>query len=391
MALAPHPPGPASRGLHDVPRRLLLLGAFATLAAAAGAADGRGAVCASGHLTLLGADLEAGRVLLAPTAGEDLVELSIADGTATLSRRGWPGGLQGGSIAPGPVVAGRPCGDDCLSVVEWRNGEWRPLGESFLADPGSSLVETTRDRSGTPWLVLRGSRDGAGRAGVLAYRAQGREWVVAGRGFARAVGSPFASPSPGDPRAVVVGDLELVAGSGEVRVLEDRPRAADLDGAQVHWLAERRPLLLSGRGDLFEWTPGTQAGWRPVRWRPWGGTGAGDGIGSRHWVEVLPDAGIAGSRAFLWTDARQSERDIARIYLVEWTAKRGWRRVAELDDGLRTREGDRLPFRHVLRFGDGRWLLLAGCVDGPSGTSLAYLLASDAGLGSPHVVPIREK
>jgi hypothetical protein len=108
-------------------------------------------------------------------------------------------------------------------------------------------------------------------------------------------------------------------------------------------------------------------------------------------VEVLPDAGIAGSRAFLWTDARQSERDIARIYLVEWTAKRGWRRVAELDDGLRTREGDRLPFRHVLRFGDGRWLLLAGCVDGPSGASLAYLLASDAGLGSPHVVPIREK
>lgn len=364
-------------------------GVLATLAACVFAALPAGAsggalLCRSAHLTLLGADLVSGEILLGPSGGRDLVALDTGSASAVAMRAGRDGGIRGGSVAPGPVVATRPCGPECLAVVEWRDGGWGPLGEEILVDAASKLVETTRDRSGAPWVVLREAADAEGRVALTAYRQDGRDWKLEARARAGAVGNPLASPSPASELGIVVGDLEILAGASETRVLEDRPRAVELEGAQIHWLGDGRPLLITGDDDLYEWTGGSRSGWRPVRWRP-----AGERGRERPRVEVLPATGENGRRSLVWSTGDDPDADVGRLYLVEWNENGGWRDVIALDDGVRTPDGTRLPFRQVLRLADGRWFLLAGCVDGPEGVSLAYLLLDPEGAGGAVVAAIR--
>ena len=340
-------------------------------------------VCASGNVTLLGADLAAGELLLAAGAGPgDLVLLDLSTHEATfLPGRNRPP-VQGGSLAAGPIVAGQPCGDSCVRVVRWRDGAWRQLGETLVADARSVLVETTYDLSGIPWVLFRKSA-GEGISHVAAYRARGREWVPEGGGQVVGAGSPFASPSRSSERAVTAGGIEIRAGSGPQRTQETPPIGIDLAESQIYPLPGGSTLLVTVNGDLYE---GGAGGWLPIRWRPWRSNGVEDGIGDRHWVEIVPDAGSPDARGILWTDA-ESER----LFLVEWRTKRGWTRVAETSDGIRGANGERFPIRQVLRLRDGRWVLLVGCVAGPEGDSLAYLTFDGRRLTPARVVPIRAR
>ena len=379
--MAPDLRRPGLRGSSPHPaRRLLGLLLAGVLAASTAAAD-TDRLCTSTHLTLFGADLESGRLLLGPGGTDDLVLLDLAAGTAVAVPEARGGGVLGGSVAAGPVVAARSCGPDCLSAFEWGSDGWRPLGESLLADARSTLVETTRDRKGIAWLVLRAESGPEGRAEIAAHRLGGREWMLEARAAAGAIGSPLASPSPRSPAGIVVGDLEIVAGEPGARVLEDRPRAVSLEGAQIHWLTADRPLLVTGTGDLYLWTGEARASWRPVRWRP-RGLDAGSPV-----VDVLP-ATIASRRSFVWNEERTEAE--TRLHLVEW-AEDGFRTVLSLDDGLRTSDGSRLPFRQVLRLEDGSWVLVAGCVQGSAGPGVAYLLLDAGGIGGPVVTPIERK
>lgn len=353
-------------------------------------ADARSPICGpETHLTLMGADLRRGRILLSPVdSGEGdrpWIDLDLRSETALAVRVPDRASLpRGGSVASGFVVAARSCGASCLQLVRWRDGSWRGLGDPLAVDATGSLVETTYDGAGIPWLMLREQGSSPGTSEVTAYRIEGRRWKLQGQGEARITGSPFASPWPGPSRAVVAGDLRFAIGREPVRWLRPLPPGTRAGESQVFVLPDDRPLLLTGSGDLYLGRE-AESGWLPVRWRPWEGT-ASPGSG-RLRVEILPASGRGEERATVWVDDR--DPDDGRVHLVVWSSRRGWKPLLELPDGIRTTGGRELPYRQILRLDDGRWILVVGCVGvSGGGSGLAYLVFDGDSLDEPRVIPI---
>ncbi|MDX1631000.1 MAG: hypothetical protein R3234_04020 [Thermoanaerobaculia bacterium] len=339
------------------------------------------------HLTLVGADLQRGTILLSPGGsrkGASWIELDLRRDRAR-SFGGAAGSTlpRGGSVASGLVVAARECGPSCLQMVRWREGAWRGLGESLSVDAGGSLVETTYDGAGIPWVILRRAGTSPGTSAVIAYRIEGRRWRDRGRGEVRIAGSPFASPWPGDPRAVAVGDLRFGADAEPVRWLRPLPSGIRAGESQVFVLPEERPLLLTGPGDLYLGRE-EGGGWMPVRWRPWEDA---ESLGGRDLrVEILSAADGGEARGTVWIDVR--DPDDQRLHLVEWSPRRGWMPLVELPDRIRTTSGAKLPYRHVLRLDDGRWALVVGCVGISGAPGIAWVELDGGELEEPRVVPI---
>ncbi|HEV8630117.1 MAG TPA: hypothetical protein VGV61_07355, partial [Thermoanaerobaculia bacterium] len=364
----------------------LLLAAAATVAASASAAFRCDSTTA---LTFVGIDTSAQRALFAlpEEAGRPawLIEADLRQGSA----RAWPeqraGARFAGSSGPGPVLAASRCGEQCLQVLRFRDGAWQRLGETLLASQANT-VNLTWDRGGEPWVVLHRLAAKDGSIAAAAYRLEGHDWVSKGSQPVQGVGNPGAAPAPPGEEGVVSGDGVFRSAGPPQHWLAKLPPVPDAGRGVLSWLGGVAGAYLGADGMLRLTTDG--ANWQPLRWQPWSG-GEGDlywKAGRDYWIE-LPDGERGAPLAAVWSDRRVADKP--QLFLAERAGATAWRVVAGTPGGILTQGGDRLPFNHLFRFGDGSWALITGCVARQDGASLAIRRVVGGTLRDPQLVPIK--
>lgn len=347
----------------------------------------------STSLTLVGLDTRAERALFAlpQTAAAPgwLVEADFRAGTAQGFQEAPPLARFAGSSGPGAVLAATRCGDRCLQIVRFVAGAWQPLGEPLLASDASTL-HLTWDRQGAPWAVMHkvSGEKPTVKVTATAYRLQGGDWKSMGALEVHAVGSPGALPAPPGEEGVLSGDGLFVATGKPRHWLPTLPAIADAANGQVLWLGGGSALHVGGDGKLRRTEDGG-ATWQALRWQPWSG-GEGDlswRAGRDYWIE-LPDGERAAPLAVIWTDRRVPDK--SNLFLAGETSG-GWGVLLGTPQGILTKEGQRLPYNHVFRFGGERWVLATGCVARQDGAALAIRRFAGGKLADPELVPIRVK
>jgi hypothetical protein len=378
--------------LRPARRSLLAACSLAVLAAPLAAATLR---CDSATaLTLLGVDTRAQRALFAvPARGGAsgwLIEADFGAGAATAWPEAVSAGRFGGSTGPGPVLAGSRCGERCLQVIAFREGSWRPVGEPLLASATAS-VQGAWDRSGAAWLVLQSlgprssRREGEGLVSATAYRLESGDWRSKGALAVHGIGSPAVYAAPPGEEGVVCGDGQFTPGGKPRRWLDAPPR--DAGSGELLWLGGGTAVHLGGDGVLRSTRDGG-ARWEPLRWQPFS-AGEGDLAwrpGREYWIE-LPEGERQPPLVAVWNDRRVSSRP--RLHLAQQLEDASWRAlVVEVPQGLLTEGGERLPFNHILRFGD-RLALVTGCVSRAEGPALALRPLEGGKLLEPRLIPVR--
>jgi hypothetical protein len=345
-------------------------------------------------LTLLGVDTRAQRALFAVPARGDasgwLIEADFDAGEATAWPESVSGGRFGGSTGPGPVLARTRCGESCLQVIAFRDGSWRPVGEPLLV-PATASVHGAWDRSGAAWLVLLslGSRSSPGQGEALvsatAYRLENGDWRSKGALAVHGIGSPAVYPAPPGEEGVVCGNGQFTPG-GKPRRWLDGPPGEAVPG-ELLWLGGRSAIHLGDDGVLRSTRDGG-ARWEPLRWQPFS-AGEGDLAwrpGRDYRVE-LPDGERRPPLLAVWNDRRVASRP--RLHFAQRLEDATWRAlVVEVPQGVLTEGGERLPFNHILRFGD-RLALVTGCVSRAEGPALALRPLEGAKLLEPRLIPVR--
>jgi len=338
-------------------------------------------------LTIVGVDTRAERLLLAPPVKGDapgwLFELDLRNASASAWPEPDPTARFAGSSGPGPILAARRCGEQCLQIVRFEGGAWQPLGEPLLASAGDT-VNATWDADGNAWVVLHGARGPQGIA-AQAYRLAGRDWKSAGSLPVSAVGNPGALAAP-------AGESGVVSGNGQFAV-DARPRhwwattsTASLAHGELLWLGGPHAALLTADAQLEVTDDGHT--WQPVRWLPWT-SGEGDlswKPGRDYWVE-LPEGDREPPLVAVWTDARVAGKP--RSFIAHREADGTWKNDVALPPGILTSGGERLPFNQMVRFPGERWVLLTGCVARESGAALALRRIENGTLRDPELVPIQ--
>jgi hypothetical protein len=366
---------------------LLLLVASAAPASAAFRCD------SNTGLTTIGVDTQARRALFAlpPTAGVDgperwVLEADLERGAA----RAWlpvaGAGAEApfaGSIGPGPVLAAMRCGAACLQVVRFREGVWQRLGEPLLA-PDAATVHLTWDRDGAAWAVLHA----LGKSGLTAtaYRLDGADWKSKGALAVRAVGTPGAAPAPAGEPGITSGDAVFAPAGAPRRFVSSLPKLVGTERGQLVWLGAGSAVHLGGDG-LLRTTGDGGATWRAVQWQP---LTPGEGAlawrpGVHYWIE-LPDGERTGPLAAVWNDRRAA--DAPQLFFAAQEPAGAWRVELVTPHGILTKEGERLPYNHVLRFAGDRWALLTGCVARQDGADLAIRRITGGQLGPPELLRV---
>ena len=339
-------------------------------------------------LTLLGADTREQRVLFSVPAAAGgapwMIELDVAAGTVAARRDPEAARRFGGSIGPGPVLAAERCGKRCVQVVSWLDGRWQWIGEELLASD-TTVFQAAWDRSGGAWVAFQNATPESGTDGLRAFRLEHGQWRPEGGLSVRAGGSPMLQPNPEKADGITSGDGRFDANGHPEHWLRQLPAAPEAAQGQ----------LVTFDGGVFYFAPdGSLAlshdhgqSWEPVRWQPWSG-GEGDlawHAGREYWAE-LPEGSVQRPLALVWTDNRVPFK--RQLYLTELAADGTWTVLLKTPEGIRTDDGGRLPYNHILRFDSGRWLLLTGCVAGREGSSLAWRELDGGALGPPRLVPI---
>jgi hypothetical protein len=338
-------------------------------------------------LTLVGLDTRSERALFAlPASGSEppwLLDADLAKGSARAVEETTAGRF-GGSRGPGPILAGRRCGDRCLQVVRWRDDAWEPIGKSLTA-PEASTLHLTYDREGVPWAAVQtvGEKD-AIVAAVL--RFDEGKWSMLGSFAVHGVGSSGLLPAPQGERGVSFGDAMFVEGQAPQRFVKTLPAGA---GGEPLWLGGANAVFVAGDG--LRTTSDGGATWRPVRWQALtGGEGDLAWKAGRDYEIELPEGVAADPFAAIWVDRRVADRatlDLATLDLAP-NATSGWSVLLRTPDGILTGDGERLGYSHVIRFDGERWVLMTGCVSRPGGAALALRRFVDGKLTDPQLIRI---
>ncbi|MGH9382172.1 MAG: hypothetical protein ACRD2Z_16415 [Thermoanaerobaculia bacterium] len=318
-------------------------------------------------LTLIGADVEAGLLLLSMRSQQAaipgwMVELDTTVGRARLHIRDPAEGRAGGSVAPGPVLTALPCGTACRRLEAWRDGRWTAIGPPLSVSPRGTL-ETGYDGSGRPWTVVVETAGRRGRVRVAAARLETRIWRPQGRLTVDGLGFPAILPSPSDPEAILVGSGRFSPAAVPGPWLQAFP--ADGTGSQVlpiggdaaAWLDDDGSLLLTrDRGRTWRRS-------RRTRKDPVGG-----------WVHELradlPLHPVQGRLPALWASRDAEEVDRPTLDLTAWSPDRGWQDVARLSDAYPSGVSPEFAPQQVLVRGDGHWFFVGACADTPTGAAL---------------------
>ncbi len=346
----------------------------ATLAVALAAAPASAAVpiCdGSSALTLIGMDTAAGRTLFAiPPSGASqaswIIELE-GDGREARVYPDDPKGRFGGSVGPGPVVAGRPCGTSCLQPVQWKGGTWEPLGESLVA-PEASTVAATYDRTGAPWVLLYGRGTTAGQPKVWAYRLEGTVWKSRGSEEVAAVGEPQALPAPQRKDGVLTGTGLFSASGPPEAWVTGLPSMPAARRGQLIALTGTSAAYVSGDGVVYL-SDNSGKAWRRSTWTPWG---AQDTVGiwrqgKDYWVD-LPAGDHRGSLRLAWFDHRLPKNEV--LVLTRLGTAGEWLRLTDLPAEVKSKNDEHLPVTQVLVPQGDTWLLLSGCAATAEGSGL---------------------
>jgi hypothetical protein len=338
-------------------------------------------------LTLIGIDTTSGSILfsvapLGPREPRWVVELD-AGATAARAYANPPKGLFSGSVGPGPVIAAVPCGKECLQPMRWEGGKWAPLGEPLTA-PAASILSTTYDPGGAPWLVFQGAAATEGLAKVWAYRLEGKAWKSRGAMEVTGVGQPASLPAPRRKDAVLAGTgLFSATGPPETWVagLPDLP-------------AERRGevVALAGTGAAYVASDGVaylsdDAGkkWRRSTWTPWDTNGVvGTWRQGSDYTVDLPIGDPQGALRLVWFDRRRPSEE--HVVLTELKAG-GWVALADVPSEVKTRSGDAMPVTQVLVPKGNDWILLSGCAATAAGSGLVLRVFDGKEASPPRFVP----
>lgn len=346
----------------------------ATLAVALAAAPVSAAVpiCDGGTaLTLIGMDTAAGRTLFSiPPSGTSqaawIVELD-AEGREARVYPDDPKGRFGGSVGPGPVVAGHPCGPSCLQPVQWKEGSWEPLGESLVA-PEAATVAATYDRTGVPWVLLYGHSAKEGQLKAWAYRLENRVWQNRGTAEVAAVGEPQALPAPQRKDGILTGTGLFSASGPPEAWVTGLPSLPAARRGQLIALTGTSAAYVSGDGVVYL-SDNSGKAWRRSTWTPWG---AQDTVGiwrqgKDYWVD-LPSGDHRASLRLAWFDHRRPTDEV--LVLTRLGTAGEWLRLTESPGEVKTKNDERLPVTQVLVTQGETWLLLSGCAATAEGSGL---------------------
>ena len=341
-------------------------------------------------ITPIGVDTKSGLTLLA-LPGRDggrgwIVELPAGGGAARLHEDRTQG-RSGGSVGPGPVLSILPCGPTCIQPVQWADGAWKPLGESFAA-PSVSTAASTWDDTGHPWIVLHGQRQEGGRMTAWAFRLEtgAREWKSKGSLLIAASGPPEAIPAPQRKDGVLSGSGLFAASGRPAHWVSGLPVLPANRRGQVVPLAGSAAAYLSADGAVYI-SRDSGKKWTRSLWTPWGTAGVTDSWrqGSDFWVD-LPVGVQRGPLQLAWFDRRVPSEE--RLYLTELDATTDWRVVTQAPSTVRTKGEARLAVSHLLAPREREWLVLHGCVATAEGSGLVVRTVGPAGLSAPKLLPL---
>lgn len=320
-------------------------------------------------LTLAGADLEAGHLLLAlrseqPPIPGWLIDLDTTVGRASLHMRDPTEGRIGGSVASGPVLSALRCGTACRQIEAWEDGRWTRVGPPLsVAERGT--LETGYDAGGRPWTAVLETAGRPGRVRVAASRLEDRIWRPAGRAIADAVGFPAVQPSPSDPDAILVGSQRFSPAAPPAPWLRGMPQNGT--GSQVMAITADAAAWIGDDGSLLVTRDGGRTWRRSRRTRK-------DAVGG--WVHELradlPLHPVDGRFPTLWTSHVEEEgpQGGPTLDLTTWSPDRSWRDVARLPAAYPREVSPDFQPQHILVRGDGHWILVGSCVDTPTGAAL---------------------
>jgi hypothetical protein len=341
-------------------------------------------------LTLVGFDTAAGTALFSLRQGDRgwLLEASAEARVARLypDLAPDPGselGRAGASLGPGPPLAGRPCGRDCLQPLVWESGRWRPLGEPVTARSGATL-HGTWDRGGAAWLVLLGGEAAPGTQRAAAFRLAGRDWEARGVLQVADVAAPAALPVPDRADAIVAGSGLFSAGGPPGQWLHGLPELPPGRRGAVYPLGGQSAAHVAADGAVYA-TRDQGRTWRRPLWTPWGQAGVEAWKAGEDYTTEAAASSPRSPLGLLWLDRRGGER--AQVHLSELAADGSWRLLATLADRVRA-AGAELELGHFMVADDGRWLLVAGCVETRGSSSLVLRALRAGRLGPPRLVPV---
>lgn len=328
--------------------------------------------------TLVGADLETGRILLALRSAQPpipgwLVELETEEARAHLHFRDPAERRASGSVAPGPVLTAVPCGSACRRIEAWEDGEWVPIGAPLsVSDRGT--LQTGYDAGGRPWAVVVEATDRPGRVRVTASRLEARIWRPAGRALADSVGFPAVQASPADAEAILVGSQRFSLDAPPRPWLRGVPQNGR--GSQVVAITADAAAWLGGGGSLMITRDRGRTWRRSSRTRK-------DEVGG--WVHELradlPLHLADGEFPTLWTAPTMEDAGAggSGLDLTSWSAGDSWRDVARLPAAYPRGLSPEFQPQHILVDDNGRWILVGSCVDTPTGAALELLTVDAQG------------